>query len=150
MFPTTIVKRFTIITNHKLATFFCLIENNFPQIFFLEIVFPQLFHVWIYLMIKSQKQSIRICQMIHNLHRELSTFTDPLTSFGFDEKSAYLSKFLQNCVYSTFSRLNLTFLVIKSHKQSIFTRSLLNFYLIKIIVSFQILRKLSLFDSFPI
>ena len=52
-------------------------------------------------------------------YRKMSTFTRLLTLFLFDEKFVSLSKFLRNYVYSTFSCFSLTFLIIKSQKQSV-------------------------------
>ena len=46
-------------------------------------------------------------------------FYSPATSFLFDEKFVSFSKFLQNFVFLTFSRLNLRYLIIKSQKINI-------------------------------
>ena len=116
-----IVKWFTIITSRKLFTFFMFHGKQTSPKKFCQICASSTFSRLnlTYLIIKSQKRKIPICQMIHDYHHKLSSFSQPLTSFLYDERSISLSKFSQNCVCSTFSCLHLTCLVIKSQKQRI-------------------------------
>ena len=100
---------------------FCFMENNRSQFFFIKLCFfnfcPFDFNVFNDKITETKHSHLSNGSQL-TLHCEMSTFTRLLTLFLLDENFIFLSKYLQNCVSSTFSRLNLTYLVIKSQKQS--------------------------------